>query len=170
MLNFSKVDKRKTIQDENIVSFLKRRNGRILKFFRDKGYNNVRLVGNPEKPAIVLNGDVLLNAYVNNFDLLLLDSNDDSKRYKVKLSFEGIDEFEQENLVDFINNVEHDKIYRIKLTDVDMYYAGYYSEEGDVNNPFMMFSVDGFKAYYNKEKADEVANVLQSKGYKVSVV
>ena len=55
-------------REETLDEMVSRRNKRLLNFFNIHGFN-VRIVGDEQKPAVILNEAYVLSCYVKNFDL-----------------------------------------------------------------------------------------------------
>ncbi len=60
-------------REETLGEMLSKRNSQLLKLFRDTPHQ-VKLIGDAEKPDIILNDKIRLTAYAHNFELRFTDS------------------------------------------------------------------------------------------------
>ena len=71
---------------ETLGEMLRKRNRQLLNLFRDTEHQ-VKLIGDAEKPQIILNDKIKLTAYAHNFDLIFTDGPYNGEPvYKVKIN------------------------------------------------------------------------------------
>src|ERR1035437_7431338 len=110
-------------KDESLEEMVARRNKRLLRFFTIHGFD-VRLVGDEQKPAVILNEMFVLSCYAKNFDLHFTKepfSDEIMKSFKLK----NDNEVTKLELQEAIGLCTHRPVYKIKLTGTDLYLAGY---------------------------------------------
>jgi hypothetical protein len=133
------------------------------------GYD-VRLVGDIQKPAVVLNEMAVLSCYVKNFDLHFTKEPFSSEIVK---SFKLKDDCDVSNLElqEAIELSTHRPVYKIKLTGTDMYLVGYnYLNSEDAMGRFPVFAKYKPKVYFDKEYAVKLADSLINEKYSVEIV
>jgi len=135
---------------------IKRRNKRLLTFFKDSGIDEVRLIGNENCPAVIYKERFVLSCYVKNFELIFTDKPfEGTEVARVKL-LHGANADKTE-LIALLDNCEHRKVYRVKVKDVELYLAGYnFLDKENSEGKFPVFSRHNPKIYYDKEYADQI--------------
>ena len=156
-------------KEESLEDIVARRNKRLLRLFTQHGYD-VRLVGDLQKPAVVLNEMAVLSCYVKNFDLHFTKEPFSSEIVK---SFKLKDDCDVSNLElqEAIELSTHRPVYKIKLTGTDMYLVGYnYLNSEDAIGRFPVFAKYKPKVYFDKEYAVKLADSLINEKYSVEIV
>jgi hypothetical protein len=156
-------------KEESLEDIVARRNKRLLRLFTMHGYD-VRLVGDIQKPAVVLNEMAVLSCYVKNFDLHFTKEPFSSEIVK---SFKLKDDCDVSNLElqEAIELSTHRPVYKIKLTGTDMYLVGYnYLNSEDAMGRFPVFAKYKPKVYFDKEYAVKLADSLINEKYSVEIV
>ncbi len=153
-------------------AMLERRNSRFLKFFKDNGFPETRLIGDPEKPALLYNEKEVLSCYVHNFELRLMDKPFSDNVVKViKLNSTSKEKIGNA-LIDWYETYEHRKVYKIKHATANLYLAGYNFLIRNKENPegrYPVFARYHPKVYFSLEKAKEIAEELNKANYPVEV-
>ena len=146
-----------------------RRNKRIVKFFKQAGIN-IRLIGRPDKPAIIWNDAFILSAYAHNFNLRFTDiprGGSVVKEYKLKVS----EKPNPSEIVEILNACEHKPVYKIQYGLNDMYLAGYnFLDKENGEGRYPVFAKHQPKLYYSKTKAQEICSSLEEDSYRCVVV
>ena len=159
-------------RSQDFTAMLERRNGRFLNFFKTNGFKETRLIGDPEKPALLYKEEFVLSCYVHNFELRFMDKPfSDNVIEVVKLNgIEAADSSTQ--LKEWYDTYEHRKIYKIQFKDSSLYLAGYNFLIRRKENPegrYPVFARHHPKVYFSLDKANEIASDLETAGYQVSV-
>ncbi len=162
--------------DKNSQEFqamLERRNARFLQFFKENDFEETRLIGDPEKPALLFKEQEVLSCYVHNFELRLMDKPfSDNVIETIKLNGYNTDDV-QEMLQAWYETYEHRKVYKIRFMDSTLFLAGYNFLVRKKENPegrYPVFARHHPKVYFSLEKAQEISEELDKAGYKVEVV
>src|ERR1035437_4853495 len=110
-------------KEETLEEMVDRRNKRILKLFTMHGYN-IRLVGDAQKPAVVLDEMVVLSCYVKNFDLYFTKEPFSDEVVK---SFKLRDDNEVTNLElqEAIELSTHRPVYKIRFKGTELFLVGF---------------------------------------------
>ncbi|MFW5762333.1 MAG: hypothetical protein ACOC3T_05170 [Bacteroidota bacterium] len=156
--------KRETLED-----MVKRRNKRLINLFTKNGIT-IRLVGDPQKPAIIKDENLVLSCFVKNFDLNFTREPFSDEIVKiVKLKNEpDITAFELEETLEYCT---HRPVYKLRLTDTDMLLVGYnYLNSEDSVGRYPVFAKHKPKVYFDKEYAEDVAKSLVEEGYNIEIV
>lgn len=156
-------------REETLEEMVERRNKRLLRFFTSHGYD-VRLVGDAQKPAVVLNEMAVLSCYVRNFDLHFTKepfSDEIVKSFKLKNEIEA----SKHELQEAIELSTHRQVYKIKLTGSDMFLVGYnYLNSEDAIGRYPVFAKHKPKVYFDKEYAVKLAESLANDKYSIEIV
>lgn len=156
-------------REESLEEMVDRRNKRLLRFFTSHGYD-VRLVGDSQKPAVVLNEIVVLSCFVKNFDLHFTKepfSDEIVKSFKLKNEIEAT----KHELQEAIELSTHRPVYKANLAGTDMYLVGYnYLNSEDAMGRYPVFAKHKPKVYFDKEYAVKLAESLKQEGYDINIV
>ena len=118
-----------------------RRNARLLDYFKFLGLN-VRLKGNENNPAVILNDTKILSCFVKNFEL-----NFTTKRSFGEIMFtvnlekpnKTVKEVRPENISDvyhWLKTAEHESLIAIKVKGTNLKFSGYFTNPTNGNkNP-----------------------------------
>jgi hypothetical protein len=153
---------------ESLEQMVERRNKRLVYLFTSNGFN-VRIVGDPEKPAVIQDEKVLLSCFVKNFNLHFTKepfSDDIVKTVKLKQEPE-ITRFELEEVLE---QCVHRPVFKIRLSSTDLYLVGYnYLNSEDSVGRYPVFAKHKPKVYFNKTYAEQVAQNLVEEGYQIDI-
>jgi len=167
-MEWKEMDKR----SQDFTAMLERRNGRFLNFFKTNGFKETRLIGDPEKPALLYEEKLVLSCYVHNFELRLMDKPFSDNVIEV-IKLNGIETTDYSSkLKEWCDTYEHRKIYKIQFNDSSLYLAGYNFLVRRKENPegrYPVFARHHPKVYFSLDKANEIASDLEQAGYHVSV-
>jgi len=155
-------------KEESLEDIVDRRNKRLLRLFTLHGYD-VRLVGDSQKPAVILNEMAVLSCYVKNFDLHFTKEPFSSEIVK---SFKLKDDCDVSNLElqEAIELSTHRPVYKIKLSGTEMYLVGYnYLNSEDAIGRYPVFAKHKPKVYFDKEYAVKLADSLINEKYSVEI-
>lgn len=169
-VNFAVTTKLKSMaREETMEELVTRRNKWLLHFFTMNGYD-VRIVGDAQKPAVVLNEMAVLSCYVKNFDLHFTKepfSDEIVKTFKLKSE---MDVFKHE-LQEAIELSTHRPVYKVKLKGSDMFLVGYnYLNSEDAMGRYPVFAKHKPKVYFDKEYAVRLVESLSNERYSVEIV
>lgn len=160
-----KFDKKFTGKKTEVNDVTERRNKLLIKFFRLIDLP-VRLIGDDDKPDMIYNEEVILNAFVNNFELNFTDS-PTSKNvvYSVKLNENP--RFDKNRILQCLTEYKARAIFRVSLkTTPKLYLTGYnFLNKEEKLGRYPVFSSYNPKIYFTEEKAKEIANELNNDGY-----
>jgi hypothetical protein len=160
-----KNNKDKTKEDSTDI--YKRRNELIIKFFKLIDIP-VRLVGNINRPAIIYNEEVVLNAYVHNFELRFTDSPFESKViYTVKLDYP---KFDKNMVLKCLSDYKARAIYKVYLKDTQpkLYLSGYnYLNKKEKLGRYPVFAAYNSIIHFTEDGVKESVKNLISDGYNV---
>lgn len=151
-------------QKDDLSEVIKRRNARLAEFFKLIGLY-VRIIGDENSPAMILNDRFVLNAYVHNFELRFTDNPVKGNIiYTVKLSENP--NFDKNKVISCIEDYEKRPVFRIGLRDTNLYLSGYnFLNREEKLGRYPVFSAYAPKIYFTKDKADEVCKELYQDGY-----
>ena len=156
-------------KDETLEEMVARRNKRLKSLFSRNGLN-VRLVGDDQKPAVIMDESVVLSCYVKNFDLHFTQEpfSDDIVR-TVKLKHEP--EITRMELQETIEGCKHRPVYRVRISDSELYLVGYnYLNSEDSVGRYPVFAKHKPKVYFDRSYAEKVADNLVEEGYDIEIV
>lgn len=156
-------------KEETLEEMVARRNKRLLRFFTMHGYD-VRLVGDEQKPAVVLNEMAVLSCYVKNFDLHFTKepfSDEIVKSFKLKNEFE-VSKLELQEAIELS---VHRPVYKVKLAGTDMFLVGFnYINSEDSMGRYPVFAKFRPKVYFDKEYAVKLVESLNKDKYILEIV
>ena len=132
----------------------------------------IRLIGNPNSPAMLIKDSIVISAFVKNFDIIFTDiPSQGVYLLRIKLTHKNI------NDKDILGSIyqallisEHKKTYRIQLnnTPTKMYLSGYnFLDKKTDYGRYPVFSQINPKVYFQKEIAEDTILKIQNndKGY-----
>ena len=156
-------------KEETLEEVIARRNKQILRLFTMHGYE-VRLVGDDQKPSVVLNEMVVLSCYAKNFDLHFTKepfSSEIVKSFKLK-DDSDVSDLELQEAIELST---HRPVYKIKLTGTDMFLVGYnYLNSEDGIGRYPVFAKHKPKVYFDREYAAKLAEGLSNDKYPIEIV
>lgn len=158
-----------TRKNESLEEMVTRRNKRLKSLFSRNGVN-VRLVGDEQKPAVIMDESVVLSCYVKNFDLHFTKEPFSDEIVKtVKLKHEP--EITRYEIQEVIELCKHRPVFRILLSNSDLYLVGYnYLNSEDSVGRYPVFAKHKPKVYFDRMYAEKVAESLQEEGYQIEIV
>lgn len=150
---------------------LVKRNKQLLQFFTNNGYD-VRLVGEKQKPSVILNEMVVLSCHVKQFDLIFTKEPFNSEIIKIfKLKDELVPSSRE--IQETIEMSTHRHIYKLKLVGHDMYVVGFNTKNSDAvieKESYPVFGKHNPKVYFDREYIDKVAISLIKDGYNLDII
>ncbi len=154
-------------RDESKMEVVQRRNKWLLDFF-SKVDMDFSLIGNPQKPAIIINHSYCLSAFVSNFDLhftKIPQNGEIIQTYKIN-KFRKIS---HRDFMNYFNQCEHRPIYKIKYINTKLYLSGYnFLDKENYHGKYPVFSKENYKIYFNKENAEEIIKDFQEYPLKIT--
>lgn len=155
---------------EDLKSLVKRRNRRLLAMFKHNGFN-VRLIGDPQKPAVIWDEEYCISGYAKNFDFYFTSQPFDGEIVKMVKLTENITANRAE-IEEALDRAEHRKVYKILLDGTsDLYLVGYnYIDPDNSVGRYPVFAKHKPKIYFTEDKAVEISDSLKEIGYFVSVI
>jgi hypothetical protein len=158
-----------TRKNESLEEMVARRNKRLKSLFSRNGVN-VRLVGDDQKPAVIMDESVVLSCYVKNFDLHFTKEPFSDEIVKtVKLKHDP--EITRYEIQEVIELCKHRPVFRILLTNSDLYLVGYnYLNSEDSVGRYPVFAKHKPKVYFDRSYAEKVAESLNEEGYHIEII
>ena len=151
---------------EDLLEVINRRNQRIKDFFNLCGIS-IRLLGNKNAPAMVIDDKFVLNCYVHNFELRFTDNPMQGNLiYTVKLTEKP--NFDKNKVLSCINDYEKRVLTKIQLKNTNpiLYLSGYnFLNKESKEGKYPVFSSYVPKIYFLEEKAKEIIDELSKDGY-----
>jgi len=148
-----------------------RRNARLESFWSLTGLP-VKVIGNPETPAMIFDNRWVLSAYVHNFWLVLMDSpSDGNEVMRIKLTIRP--DFDTTKFGEWISNAKHRAASKIVLrgTKPTLYLTGYnFLNRQNGEGRFPVFAHHQPKLYFTRSKAEEISSMIKKDGYNVEVI
>ena len=142
-------------RNETKYEVCKRRNRYLMEFFA-KVKMDIELIGDPQKPAIIINGNYCLSAYVHNFMLHFTDKpfrGDIVESYKLNAGYP----ISHTHFMNLYTASEQRKVYKIRYGDSDLYLAGYnFTDKSTSKGKYPVFARKKFKYYFSLEKVNEI--------------
>lgn len=156
-------------RNESLEELVIRRNKRLLSFFMTNGFN-VRIVGDEQKPAIILDETSVLSCYVKNFDLFFTKapfSDEVVRQFKLKHD----PEVTPGEIQEVIDLCQHRPVYKIRITGTDLYLTGYnYLNSEDGVGRYPVFAKHRPKVYFDLDYAEKLAESLNEENYNLEVI
>jgi hypothetical protein len=151
---------------EDLTEIINRRNQRIKDFFNLCGIS-IRLLGNKNAPAMVVEDKYVLNCYVHNFELRFTDNPMQGNLiYTVKLTEKP--NFDKNKVLSCISDYEKRVLTKIQLKNTKpiLYLSGYnFLDKENKEGKYPVFSSYVPKIYFSDEKAKDVIEELSKDGY-----
>lgn len=170
---------RKRIQKkESMDQIIERRNKRLLSFFHHYfDQDRVKIHGDKNKPAIILDDKFVLNCYAHNFDLIFTDKDfKGNSLYTIKLQQKPYQEYlGEKEFFHWIDGYEHRQCYYIQVKGTKLRLSGYNfkdknPENKEDGNKYPVFSEFNYKLYFTKEYADEIIKDYSSKTLNLEII
>lgn len=142
-------------ETQDLTKVISRRNFYIRRFFSENGID-ITLMGDYNNPLLVIKDNIVLSAFVHNFDLIFKDDAYGNDVFRVKLMYKP--EIIKSKLAQWIQEAKHRKVY---LFTVKGFYFHKYTKH--LNNPRPLFTPHKDLAYYvfSRQKALEVKEDLK---------
>jgi len=155
---------------EDLKSLVKRRNRRLLSLFKHNGFN-VRLIGDPQKPAVIWDEEYCISGYAKNFDFHFTSQPFDGEVILTVKLTESIATTRVE-IEEALETAEHRKVFKVVLDKTnDLYLVGYnYIDPENSVGRYPVFAKHKPKIYFTEDKAVEIADSLSELGYPVKVI
>ena len=136
-----------------------RRIRRLYEGFKDF---DVDISGNPNYPMIVLNKCKMLNTYINNFDLHLLDmpstNSDRSTVHHLKVDYL---EIEKDFLNEYLDEYGYTRVFAIRFAGTDLYVVGFNfkvrEKEDKMEGRYPVFGRHKLRYFFQKDYAEDIA-------------
>ena len=154
---------------ESLEDMVARRNKRLKRLFTENGFD-IRLVGDEQKPAVILDEKIVLSCFAKNFDLYFTkEPFSDDIVLHVKLTKEiTVNQYDIQQAIDAS---VHRQIYKIKLMDTDLFLVGYnYLNQEDSVGRYPVFARHKPKVYFSYEKAEEIFKLLEQDNYTIEII
>lgn len=169
--NFKKDLKKDYVKKkEDLEEIIKRRNLRIKNFFKICEMS-IRLIGDKNSPAMIINDKYVINAYIHNFELRFTDNPVQGNIiYTVKLTEKP--NFDKNKVMSCINDHEKRQLYKIRLNNSKptLYLSGYnFLNKEESEGRYPVFSSYIPKVYFSEERAKEICTDLSKDGYDLVV-
>lgn len=123
---------------------------------------DVDISGNLHYPMIVIDKCKMINTYINNFDLHLLDkpSTDTSRQTIHHLKIDHLD-ISKEFLTEYFDTYGFTRVYTIRYAGTDLYVAGFNFKvrEGSekLEGRYPVFGRHKLRYFFEREYAEEIA-------------
>lgn len=156
------------LREELPEKILANRNKCLLRFFTRNGYD-VRLVGDKQRPSVILNEMVVLSCYVKHFDLIFTKEPFNCEIIRTFKLREEADITERE-IQEAIEMGTHRHVYKLKLAGQDMYVVGFnfMNKEMELDR-YPVFGKHNPKVYFDREFAEKLVESLATDGYLVNI-
>jgi len=132
--------------------------------------DQVRIIGNPQSPAILFNDSIIISSYVKNFNLYFTDKPYEGKvvgEYKLRKDFI----LPKEKIKLFLKASEHRKIYRIVFNNSSLFLTGWNYRNSKIKEGlYPVFARHNPKVYFTKKKAEEILQKLEDLHYTVNLL
>lgn len=169
MLTFN--NKRKPLNE-----VVEKRNKRLISLFKEwqsmTGYDefddcdSIRLFGDSQNPAIIYKNNTLLACYAKNFDLILLDKNDNGEQmFSIKLT----QEIDNDKIFGYLNEwfikAAHKKVYTIALRGSNLHVNGYhhFDQENRTGDRYPIFADKFPRIYIKLEYAEGIIDEFKGR-------
>lgn len=154
---------------EDLKSLVKRRNKRLLTMFKHNGFN-VRLIGDPQKPAVIWDEEYCISGFAKNFDFHFTSQPFDGEVIKTIKLTENVSSNRAE-IEEALEGAEHRKVFKIIMEHSNLYLVGYnYIDPDNSVGRYPVFAKHKPKIYFTEDKAIEISDSLIELGYSVSVI
>lgn len=155
--------------NEDLDIIIERRNNR-LKLFWDSLDFDIRIIGDKNKPVIILDNQKILSCYVHNFDLIFLTKHDGDEVFRLKLTA-IVPDITDTDFWYWLNKCNHNRCYSIGVVNSNLRLCGYnFREVNGVPVKYPVFSEYDFKLYFNKKKAENIINWFNNGTLKLELI
>lgn len=151
---------------DELDKMIQDRNDLLLDFFRHHlPKDNVRLVGNPNAPAIIINNHFIANCYVKNFTIHFTDGNKNGNVVgKHKMNTAKVDNYgSKEVFLDWFHSYPMKRCFKIKLDGTHLYMVGLSYTDGDTDNgdKYPVFAEYEPKIFFTRDYATQLLADLE---------
>ena len=154
---------------EELRDIVERRN-KFLTIAFSELKDQIRIIGNPQAPAILFNDTIIISCYVKNFNLHFTNKPYDGEivsTYKLKSGFV----LSKQTIKNHLKESEHRKIFRISFQGSSLFLTGWnYRGRGEQEELYPVFSRHNPKVYFTLKKAEEVLERLRGFHYIVDIL
>lgn len=177
--NVTETDNEKSVnENKSTPSFVPKRNAWLLRFFKKLLPNaDIRIMGDENNPAVVIDHEFILSCYVHNFDIRFTDKNQKGNiLFTVKLQNDiKLIKYDEKTMNDWYSNTQHRKLNRVYLecesTQAPLYLIGWnFKNKTTKEGKYPVFGEYEPRVYFTKQKATEVQEELIQMGYNVIVI
>lgn len=144
-------------------SAMLRRKIRLEQFFKTLGFG-VRLIGNPNTPAIILDESICVSAFVHNFNLIFTNQPSQGA-HLLKLKLEHEPQFNLDEVFRVLLASEHRPVFGIRYAHSDLFLAGYNFIDRKTSfgkYPVFARQGNGTKIYFDRSYAESVCEEFKS--------
>lgn len=144
---------------------INKRNKLLVKLFKLIGLP-IRVVGDKTYPDLIYNEEVVLNTFVNNFELNFTDA-PKSKNILYTVKLNDNPRFDKNKILSCISDYQSRAIFKVAIkTTPILYLSGYnFLNKEEKQGRYPVFSSYNPKIYFTEEKAKEIVNELIQDGY-----
>jgi len=158
----------KQYYDSDLKIVIERRNRRLKEFFKRGGYN-VKILGDMNKPVVVLDNKILISCYVKNFNLYF-NKEPFSSTIVESIKLTGDAKLSKERLKEIFTTCKHRTAFKLKFGSTSLYLSGYnYVDKQNKTKKYPVFARFDPKIYFTESKAKEVAEFLENEGYTIEI-
>lgn len=146
-------------RNETIQQLTTRRINKLKNMFNGCGHE-IKFIGDPEKPGLIMDDKIILNAFVHNFKLYFTSAPDGDIIHEFTIN--TATKVSRDFLDEFLENYNHRECYRIRLIGTDLYLSGYNfvdKNEKSRDNRYPVFARITEKYYFSRYKAQEIVNI-----------
>ncbi|HDL74761.1 MAG TPA: hypothetical protein ENH06_00015 [bacterium] len=159
----------KKYSPQQLQELVTRRNKYLQKAF--SGFSDrIRIIGHPEKPAIIYEEKIVMSVFVKNFDLKFTSkpfNGEIVKSFKLTPTFI----LDREFVLSHLQNCSHRFIYKIQFLNSSLFLAGYnFRDKEKQEGKYPVFARHNPKLYFTEKKAIEVIDELKNLHYNVNLV
>ena len=154
------------------------RNDFLAKYFkRFFPNNNIQIVGDINKPNVIIDFEYALACYCRNFNLHFLDKNDfGTSLFSVKLNNSYVYDIAKIN--NWLQTAKHKKLFKVALKissdqseQPTLFVSGWnYTDKENKLGKYPVFSEYEPKVYFSEDKAKEIAKELKQSNYQVELI
>lgn len=157
------------VHNERLRNTVKRRNRWLRQAFEVMD-GQIRIIGDPESPAIIYNDAFVLSAYVKNFFLIFKDRPSGGK---VNTTFELMEDFRlsREEIMHQIRIANHREVYRVQFLKSSLFLTGWnFIDRDKKEGKYPVFARINPKVYFTSERAEAIIIDLEALHYECFIV
>lgn len=142
-------------------TIISRRNERLERFFAllyENTGTRVRIIGDKNCPAVIIDETWCVSCFVKNFELNFTDKPNQGQIIDtVKLQKDQI--VDCGHIASVIARSEHRPVYKLRYGDSDLFLAGYnFINKTDLTGKYPVFAREHPKIYFNQGYAQQIAD------------